>query len=60
MKEVGLIGLTHILNGGVRIQYNPKLCYADGSSIDWSRIVKDENQQITIEVLFYYSTIPRE
>ena len=49
MEEVGLIGLTHILNGGVRIQYNPSLCYArngdsedDDGSINWSKILKDE------------------
>ena len=49
MEEVGLIGLTHILNGGVRIQYNPSLCYArngdsgdDDGSINWSQILKDE------------------
>ena len=49
MEEIGLIGLTHILNGGVRIQYNPSLCYArngdsedDVGSINWSKILKDE------------------
>ena len=49
MEEVGLIGLTHILNGGVRIQYNPSLCYArngdsedDDGSINWSKILKEE------------------
>ena len=49
MEEIGLIGLTHILNGGVRIQYNPSLCYArngdsedDDGSINWSKILKDE------------------
>ena len=55
MKEAGLIGLTHILNGGVRIQHNPKLCYVrDGNSIDWSKIVKDDKQIITIEVWFTF------
>jgi hypothetical protein len=46
MEEIGLIGLTHILNGGVRIQYNPSLCYVkdgdggdDAGSINWSKIM---------------------
>ena len=50
MEEIGLIGLTHILNGGVRIQYNPSLCYVrdgdggdeDAGSINWSKIMKSE------------------
>ena len=49
MEDIGLIGLTHILNGGVRIQRNPSLCYArngDGETytgpINWRKILKNE------------------
>ena len=50
MEEVGLIALTHILNGGVRIQYNPSLCYARNAdigddnmgTINWRSILKDD------------------
>ena len=72
MEEVGLIGLTHILNGGVRIQYNPSLCYArngdsedDDGSINWSKILKQEyskagkiirNEYLIIEVTYEFSS----
>ena len=49
MEDIGLVGLTHILNGGVRIQHNPSLCYArngDGEiykgPINWRKILKNE------------------
>ena len=49
MVEIGLKGLTHILNGGVRIQRNRNLCYV--KSIDWQKIVsKKYHQNIVIEV----------
>ena len=41
LEEVGLIGLTHILRGGVRIERNPRLCYVN--TIDWKKIVKEEH-----------------
>lgn len=37
IEEIGLLGLTHILRGGVRIERNPKLCYE--RTIDWKRIL---------------------
>ena len=50
MEDIGLLGLTHILNGGVRIQHNPSLCYArngeEGTAykgpINWRKILKNE------------------
>ncbi|XP_055527832.1 insulin-like receptor isoform X2 [Wyeomyia smithii] len=36
IEEVGLISLTHITRGGVRIEKNPKLCFAN--TIDWNAI----------------------
>lgn len=33
LKEIGLKSLTTILRGGVRIEKNPKLCFAD--TINW-------------------------
>ena len=49
MVEIGLKGLTHILNGGVRIQRNRDLCYV--KTIDWKKIVsKKYHQNIVIEV----------
>jgi len=51
MEDIGLIGLTHILNGGVRIQHNPSLCYARNGEvgddryngpINWRKILKNE------------------
>ena len=37
MKRVGLSNLTHIMNGGVRIEKNPLLCYVD--TVKWNEIV---------------------
>ena len=59
LKDVGLIGLTHILNGGVRIQYNPSLCYVNDvneneGSIDWRKIVSNENGKVIVEVSVSY------
>ena len=52
MVEIGLKGLTHILNGGVRIQRNRDLCYV--KTIDWKKIVsKKYHQNIVIEVRKY-------
>lgn len=36
IEEIGLISLTHIGRGAVRIQNNPNLCYAH--TIDWTLI----------------------
>jgi hypothetical protein len=38
MENVGLPSLTHIMNGGVRIEKNPSLCYVD--TVDWNKIVQ--------------------
>ena len=43
MVRVGLPSLTHIMNGGVRIEKNPLLCYVD--TIDWKKIVVQENDK---------------
>ena len=43
MVRVGLPSLTHIMNGGVRIEKNPLLCYVD--TIDWTKIVVQENDK---------------
>lgn len=45
MFEVGLPALTHILRGGVRIDRNPLLCFAD--SINWSNIIGNEYLSFT-------------
>ena len=46
MRDVGLPSLTHIMNGGVRIEKNPALCYVD--RVDWKMIVqqKDDHKNI--------------
>ena len=51
MKDVGLRSLTHIMNGGVRIEKNPSLCYVQMSMVDWTKIVqrKDDHKNIFIE-----------
>ena len=52
MVDIGLKGLTNILQGGVRIQRNRNLCYV--KSIDWQKIVsKKYHQNIIIEVRKY-------
>ncbi|CAG2239090.1 CD220 [Mytilus edulis] len=38
LEELGLIGLTVIERGAVRLEKNPMLCYID--TIDWTRIAK--------------------
>ena len=43
MVRVGLPSLTHIMNGGVRIEKNPLLCYVD--TIDWKKIVVRESDK---------------
>uniref|UniRef100_UPI00358F180E insulin receptor-like n=1 Tax=Myxine glutinosa TaxID=7769 RepID=UPI00358F180E len=37
LKEIGLISLTNITRGAVRIEKNPDLCYLD--TVDWSLIL---------------------
>lgn len=37
MEDIGLIGLTTIERGAVRLEKNPNLCYID--TIDWTKIV---------------------
>ena len=43
MLRVGLPSLTHIMNGGVRIEKNPLLCYVD--TVDWRKIVVQKNDR---------------
>ena len=43
METVGLPSLTHIMNGGVRIEKNPNLCYVN--TIEWTRIVVQETDK---------------
>ena len=43
MESVGLPSLTHIMNGGVRIEKNPRLCYVN--TVAWSEIVVQENDK---------------
>lgn len=43
METVGLPSLTHIMNGGVRIEKNPNLCYVN--TIEWTKIVVQENDK---------------
>ncbi|XP_071552518.1 insulin receptor-related protein-like [Panulirus ornatus] len=38
LEEVGLVSLTTILRGSVRIERNPSLCYAN--TIDWDHITR--------------------
>ena len=40
LEEIGLLSLTTILRGGVRIAKNLKLCYAN--TINWERITQKE------------------
>ena len=49
IETVGLPSLTHIMNGGVRIEKNPNLCYVN--TIDWTKIVvKEEDRKNHIEI----------
>ena len=48
MESVGLPSLTHIMNGGVRIEKNPRLCYVN--TVAWSEIVVQENYKSHIEI----------
>ena len=43
LENVGLPSLTHIMNGGVRIEKNPRLCYVD--TVAWPEIVVQENDK---------------
>jgi len=43
METVGLPSLTHIMNGGIRIEKNPRLCYVN--TIHWEKIVVQENDK---------------
>lgn len=40
LEEVGLLGLTKIMGGGVRIELNPRLCYI--KTIQWFGITNSE------------------
>ncbi len=49
LQEIGLPSLTKILNGGVRITYNSKLCYA--RTVDWKRLTHpDYHEKIIVKV----------
>lgn len=48
MTDVGLTGLTHIMNGGVRIEKNPSLCYVD--TVDWTKIVQQKGDHGNIYI----------
>ncbi|XP_022901274.1 insulin-like receptor isoform X1 [Onthophagus taurus] len=42
LQEIGLYSLTDIMNGGIRIDKNPHLCFAN--TIDWNRIMHKKNK----------------
>ncbi|CAL1547875.1 unnamed protein product [Lymnaea stagnalis] len=44
LKEIGLIGLTNILNGAVRITKNYRLCHV--YTIDWGRIAPGASEHL--------------
>ncbi|XP_053687388.1 insulin-like receptor isoform X2 [Sabethes cyaneus] len=44
IEEVGLISLTHITRGSVRIEKNPKLCFAN--TIDWKAIAPGSDNYV--------------
>ncbi|XP_046545337.1 putative molluscan insulin-related peptide(s) receptor [Haliotis rubra] len=46
LETLGLIGLTTIMRGAVRLQKNTKLCYID--TIDWSKIAT------SVDVQYHY------
>ena len=43
LDSVGLPSLTHIMNGGGRIEKNPRLCYVN--TVKWQEIVVQENDK---------------
>ncbi len=43
LQELGFYGLTKILNGAVRLEKNPQLCYLD--TIDWSLITSEAHHE---------------
>ena len=50
IETVGLTSLTHIMNGGVRIEKNPRLCYVN--TVVWDRIVvQDNDRKSHIEII---------
>lgn len=53
MQEIGLISLTDILDGAVRIEKNPQLCYA--STIDWTLIAKKAKRDEHMILVYIYS-----
>ena len=50
MENVGLPSLTHIMNGGVRIEKNPKLCYEN--TIEWEKIVVQDRHNNSLITIF--------
>ncbi len=62
MEEIDLPSLTRIMNGGVRVTFNPKLCYAE--TVDWWRMTLPEfREKIIVSVrkivtFYYYSLLP--
>lgn len=57
LEEVGLVGLTHILRGGVRIEKNPRLCYVQ--TILWHKLVDPKyHSNIHIEENEYVNNCP--
>ena len=50
LEEIGLPSLNRIMNGGVRITKNPKLCYA--RTVDWWRMIHpDFREKIIVKVI---------
>ena len=50
MVRVGLPSLTHIMNGGVRIEKNPLLCYVN--TVEWKKVVvRDTDKQAHIQII---------
>ncbi|KAF4528838.1 hypothetical protein B566_EDAN014557 [Ephemera danica] len=48
LQEIGLVSLTHILRGSVRIEKNPLLCYVD--TVDWDLIAQAGKEERFIAV----------
>lgn len=44
LEELGLIGLTAVARGAIRLEKNQKLCYE--RTIDWSQIINLENTKM--------------
>ena len=53
LENLGLVNLTSIASGAIRIEKNEMLCYVN--TVDWSLIVNDEfESQNVISVSFYF------